>query len=126
MTRRGHRRLRVAIVVTICLLIQQITLAAYACTMTMAPIASVAMTENCAAMENQRNHPPTALCQKHCSPDPTSEIHQSLPSVPALALPPVTFGPVISRISTGESFAPDSSLSRSHPPPRLRYCRLLI
>lgn len=119
--------MRVAIVVTICLLIQQITLTAYACTMTMAPIVAVAMTENCAAMENQRDHAPTALlCQKHCSPDPTLEVHQSLPSVPALALPPVTFDPVISQISIGESFAPDNSLVRSHPPPRLRYCRLLI
>lgn len=124
MTRRDRRRVRIAVVVTICLLIQQIALAAYACTMTIAPIDSVATTEKCAAMEKEQ--PPTTLCQKHCSPDPTFEVHHNFPSVPALALPPVTFGAVISQISTGESVASDDSFLRSHPPPRLRYCRLLI
>lgn len=101
-------------------------MAAYACTMTQMPADPVAMVQDCAAMASEQAQRSDAVCQKHCAPDPTSASTQNLPAVPALALPPVSFGLTISHGAAQAAFVPDVAFARWDPPPRLRYCRLLI
>lgn len=123
---RLHRRhrLRTAFLAIVCLLFQQFALAAYACALDRMPPDPSAMASACAAMGMQHDNP--VLCAKHCAPDVSVAAHVASPSVPPLALPPLDFGLVtIAPVASG--VVPESvPLDRSDPPPRLRYCSLLI
>lgn len=136
MPRSRRQRSVIVLLLTAFLLFQQLAMSALACAMPQvsAAAASVSMsidsgmTADCQAMmaAGKPNHATDALCQKHCSPDATSASIPSIPPVPALALPPMLHALAVAPAThscndgTGEVFA------RSHPPPRLRYCSLLI
>lgn len=126
MTMRGRHHLRIALAVIVCLLFQQVALAAYACTMTRMPTDRVAMVEDCAEMGMEMAKESPALCQKHCSPDLSVAADHTVLSVPALALPPLAFGVVFADSVSHVALAVDVPIDRSDPPPRLRYCSLLI
>ncbi len=126
MSRRiRHRSIIVSLLVA-SLLFQQFAMAAYACTMSGLPTDAVVMLEDCPAMASNPAQVPDAICQKHCAPDPTSPTTQAVPTVPALGLPPVSFILMTSEGLGHGEFLSDVADVRSHPPPRVRYCRLLI
>jgi hypothetical protein len=117
-------RLALALLITFCLLFQQVVVAATACDMTAAPAARVAaMSNHCAGMDMAHDWP--VLCKSHCAPD--------LAVVPDYKWPPVHFVaiPLPLDLLLWQPIAdPDVpklvAVHRSDPPPRLRYCRLLI
>jgi hypothetical protein len=121
----SRHRVRLALVVILCLLFQQMALAAYACPIEqMAP--DMAVTPNhCAGMGMQQAQDNPALCAKHCAPDVTTVADHVQLSVPALMLPP-GFAPVLVTPVTHVAVQAEVPIARSDPPPRLRYCSLLI
>lgn len=126
MFRRARHRIRLGLLVVGCLLFQQIAVAAYACELATMPPAPPATTGHCAEMGMAPSAPALpALCEKHCAPDLTLLTDATSPGVPALALAPafelVLDGPAL-QVGPHE----DVRISRSDPPPRLRYCSLLI
>ena len=124
MSRR--RRFRIAVLVILTLLFQQVALAGYACTLTRAPAEPAAM-PGCAEMSLPAEAPPPpALCQKHCAPDRSIAADHAPPSVPALALPPLLFAPIFDQPLSHGAVVAAVPIARSDPPPRLRYCSLLI
>ena len=123
---RARHRLRVALVVIACLLFQQVALAAYACPMEQMPAEMETMAEHCAEMGMQQADDNPALCAKHCAPDLATAADHAKLSVPALMLPPLAFAPVLVTPVTHVAVQAEIPIARSDPPPRLRYCSLLI
>jgi len=123
---RARHRLRVALVVIVCLLFQQLALAVYACPMEQMPPAMTAMAEHCAEMGMQQAEDNPALCAKHCAPDLSTAADHAKLSVPALMLPPLVFAPVLATPVTHITLQSEIPIARSDPSPRLRYCSLLI
>lgn len=123
---RARHRLRIALAVILCLLFQQLALAAYACPMEQMPPELEAMVEHCAemGMEQARDNP--GLCEKHCNPDHSIAADAAKLSVPPLALAPVTMTPVFVQPVSHTALQADVPIARSDPPPRLRFCSLLI
>jgi hypothetical protein len=122
MTRR-HRTLLVALLIA-SLLFQQVAVAAFACAR--APLPAPAMPPgmaHCAQMAAPVQAP--ALCEKHCTPDQTVLSATAALGVPALALPPV-FALVLDAPAAQAARQVEVPIARSDPPPRLRYCSLLI
>jgi len=126
MTRRGRHRLRIALVVIVYLLLQQVAWATYACTLTSLPAQPVAMSEACAGMGMEKAKEFPALCEKHCAPDQSVATDHIVLSVPALALPPPAFASIVSGPMTHVALAAEVPIDRSDPPLRLRYCSLLV
>lgn len=126
MFRPKYRRPTAILALIACLLFQQVAMAAYACTMTQMPTAPGTMAQDCAAMASELAQRSDPVCQKHCTPDPTTASTQGAPSVPALALPPVLYELTLFEGRDQSAFASDVVFARSDPPPRVRYCRLLI
>ncbi len=122
---RRRSRIRIAVAVIVCLLFQQAAMAAYACTMTRMPAAAATMAEDCADMGMDMPRESAALCAKHCSPDRSVAADHAVLGVPALALP-AAFALVLATPAAREAPTQDVSIERSDPPPRLRYCSLLI
>ena len=120
-----RRRFRIAITVIVCLLFQQVAMSAYACTMTRMPAVPVAMTEDCAEMGMDVEPESLALCAKHCAPDLSTVADHASLGVPPLALPPA-FELVLAGPSSQLTINAEVTIDRSDPPPRLRYCSLLI
>lgn len=123
--RDRHRR-RIALAVTLCLLFQLVAMAAYACTLTQMPADPVVMAEDCAGMGMEQAQEAPALCAKHCAPDLTVLADHAAPSVPALALPPPVFALMLAQPVSHVALTAEVPIDRSDPPPRLRYCSLLI
>ena len=128
MTRRARHRLRIAVLVILSLLFQQAALAAYLCPIEQRLAEPTAMTEPCAEMgmaqlPDQDN---PLLCQKHCNPDYTATTDAVKLSVPPLALPPLVLAPAFVQPITHVAIQADVPITRSDPPPRLRFCSLLI
>lgn len=107
------------------LLLQQAAMAAYACPLEQMP-QQKAMPQTCAGMGMQQARDNPALCAKHCAPDlATATAHAAL-TVPASLLPPTGLPPVLqAQLHQGVARAA-VPIARSDPPPRLRYCSLLI
>lgn len=126
MTRRTRHRLRIALLATFCLLCQQAALAAYLCPVGQMPAEMVAMAEHCAeqGVPQARDNP--ALCAKHCNPDHSVAADAGKLSVPPLALPALVFVPVYLQPVSHAAISADVPIARSDPPPRLRFCSLLI
>lgn len=127
MTRHAARkRLRIALLAIVGLLFQQAALAAYLCPIEAMPTEMSAMADHCAemGMEQARDNP--ALCAKHCNPDHTTATDASRLSVPPLALPAVVFASLQVQPAARVVLHADVPVARSDPPPRLRYCSLLI
>lgn len=126
MTVRGRHRFRIALVVIVCLLFQQVALAAYACPLTQMPSDPAAMAETCAEMGMKQAQESPALCEKHCAPDQSVAADHVVLNVPTLALLPLPFDLIFAEPVSHVTLAADVSLDRSDPPPRLRFCSLLI
>lgn len=140
MTRSRRQRSVIVFLLTACLLLQQLAMSALACTMPLAAGGS-ASTARSMAMAMPANMSPDChgamapdqsapradpLCAQHCAPDATSASTASIPVLPALALPPVMHALALSQGPAPSGTWSDVAFARSDPPPRLRYCRLLI
>jgi hypothetical protein len=139
---RSRRQRYVTMLLTACLLLQQVVMSALACTMPLATAGTASMTQTMAmslpiparmapgchaAMADAQPAPDAGpLCEKHCAPDPTSASTPSIPALPALALPPVIHAMALSQGPPPSDAWDDAVFARSDPPTRLRYCRLLI
>ena len=126
MSRRVRHRVKILTLI-FCLLFQQVAVAAYACELAAPPPAPPVTTGHCAEMDMAPTAAPAtpALCEKHCAPDLSLLTDTAALSVPALALPPafeLSFQVPALQVAHHE----DVPISRSDPPPRLRYCSLLI
>lgn len=126
MPRRGRHRLRIALGILLCLLFQQVAIAAYACTTPDMPPEPVAMAGDCAEMGMEVAEEAPAVCAEHCSPDFALTPDSGVPQVPPMALPPVQFDEVALPPLEQLALRQDVPVDRSDPPPRLRYCSLLI
>ena len=126
MFRRSRRRFCLSLLVLASLLFQHVAVAAYACAPAPPPPRMPAGMEHCAAMPAESaSIPATPLCQKHCAPDQTLLADHAALHVPALAPPPL-FALVLDAPAAQATHRPEVPISRSDPPPRLRYCSLLI
>jgi hypothetical protein len=123
---RDRHRFRIAFTVIMCLLFQQVAMAAYACPLDRMPGAPGVIAEDCAGMDMEQAGQSPALCAKHCRPDRTVAADHAPLGVPALALPPLAFGLVFAQPVSHVALVADVPVDRSDPPPRLRYCSLLI
>lgn len=136
MRRRFHisRRRRVLWtgMALLCLLFQQVAMAAYVCTLPTAPT-HAAMAGHCASMGMEST--PTAmhqdgvdpLCAQHCASATVSTHDASVPLVPPLLLAsasPVVLGTIAAPVD--RPVLPNPALLGSDPPPILRFCSLLI
>lgn len=123
----SRHRLRVVLTIILCLLFQQVAMAAYACALPAMPVDPAVMIEDCSAMGMERAQVSPALCAKHCTPDAAVVLDHATPSVPPLALPAAIalLWPAASA-DPRPVCAPRVAIDRSDPPPRLRYCSLLI
>lgn len=126
MTRRASHRLRIALLVLFCMLFQQAALAAYLCPIEQVPARMSAVEGHCAGMDMAQARTNPALCDKHCHPDHQIVTDAAGLSVPALAMPPPAFAPVLAQANSRVALRADVPIARSDPPPRLRYCSLLI
>lgn len=122
---RRHR-LRIALTVILCLLFQQVAMATYACTLPSMPPDPVEMAEDCSKMGMAMVQEAPALCAEHCSPDHAVTPDPGFAHVPPLALPPIHFEPRLVLPPAHQALAGQARVNGSDPPPRLRYCSLLI
>lgn len=111
--------------VILCLLFQQVAVAAYLCPLEQPSPAPIMADCHDMGMEQQRDPQNPALCAKHCTPDIPLATDAVTPSVPPLALPPVAFT-LVTMPPMHSAWPEDVSIARSDPPPRVRFCSLLI
>ena len=124
MLRHRRQRIVLSLLVIFSLLFQQVAVAAFACDP--APHhPKPAAVSHCEQGHSQGAHSKSPLCEKHCAPDSTV-LTDSAVSAPALSLPPVLFTLVLHEPSGPVSQSEAIGLIRSDPPPRLRFCSLLI
>ena len=127
MLRHGRHRFRVILLVILCLLFQQVAMAAYACSAERISVHAAAMAKDCAGMGAAHTQDNPVLCEKHCSPDRTLLTDHASLGVPALALAPIVFDPVLSQSGSEIALlATHVSVDAFDPPPRLRFCSFLI
>lgn len=126
MTRRARQRLRIALVAMLCLLFQQVALAAYLCPIEQMPAEVSAMAEHCAEMGMPQAEDNPVLCAKHCNPDRSVAADSAKLSVPALALPSPPHALVLAEPVSHVAVRSDAPPTGADPPPRLRFCSLLI
>jgi len=122
---RQRRRSRISWLVLFALLFQQLALSAYACTLTTTPSAPVVAMANCTGMP-MKAPPASSLCDKHCHPDNATVSPLLSVTVPPLGLPPPVFDLVSHPLSVADQRYVDVPISRSDPPPLLRFCSLQI
>ena len=120
------KRMRLALVLltTFCLLFQQVAVATSACLMDLAPLSAVSMPEHCAGLDMAHDSP--MLCGSHCAPDMAVVPDYKWPSVHFVAMPPPSLDLLFVRDFPDPGMPAITPVHRSDPPPRLRYCRLLI
>ncbi len=126
MTRRARHRLRTSLFAILCLLFQQAALAAYLCPVQQMPVQMEAMSDHCAGMGMEQAKTNPALCDKHCNPDHQLATDAAQLSVPPVALAALAFEPVLELPADKADTSAEIPIARSDPPPRLRYCSLLI
>src|SRR5690606_37503053 len=86
--RRATRRRWIVLTGLLCLLFQQVAVAAYRCRIDLAPVTATSVMPGCHDMTPAPTDAP-ALCAKHCHPDQTRTADPGKLSVPAVALPPM-------------------------------------
>lgn len=125
MNRHARQRVKVVLVI-FCLLFQQVALAAYLCPLERLAAPTSAMVDHCAEMGMQQDQDNPALCQKHCSPDVLVVADHASPTVPALVLAPPVYGIMLAQCISHVTVQVDVPFAPSGPPPRLRFCSLLL
>lgn len=126
MTRRIRKRLRIACVVIFCLLFEQLALASYLCPTEQMPAEMAAMAEHCAEMGMPKAQDNPILCAKHCNPDQGVATDSAKLSVPALAITPLAYPLVLAEPISHVAVQSEVFVAGADPPPRLRFCSLLI
>lgn len=126
MTRRARQRLRIAFVAVLCMLFQQVALASYLCPMEQMPAEMAAMAKDCAEMGMPKAQDNPILCAKHCNPDQSVAADSAKLSVPALAIVPLAYPPVLVKPVSHVAVQSEVFAVGADPPPRLRFCSLLI
>ncbi|MFC5582441.1 hypothetical protein [Rhodanobacter terrae] len=131
---RSSRRL--AWLVALMLLWQQVAVAAYVCAgapVSAGTVAAATHSFSMAAMGNRCAEMPAVpvdpLCRQHCQPDHATQVDERTASVPfnALAVPPPMALSVADATSPSERTLARRHRLRAPPPtPRLLYCSLLI
>lgn len=134
---RPVARRRLAWLVVVLLLWQQVAVAAYACVAAPASVATAAlvvtvhsssmaaMGEGCADM----TAPVDPLCRQHCQPDHATQVDARTASVPASALsalPPVLLSVTAVALPSERALIRRERLRAPPPIPRLLFCSLLI
>ena len=123
---RARHRCRIIIALVLSLLFQQVAMAAYACPLEQRPQRMEAMPEHCAGMDMRQARDNPALCAKHCAPDLSTAADHVPLTVPASLLPPTGLAPALlapMHHGVARALVP---IAQSGPPPRLRFCSLLI
>ena len=133
---RPLTRRRLAWLVALLLLWQQVAVAAYACaTVTASPVAvaTQADTPSMAAMGDGCAEMPAApvdpICQQHCQPDHATQVDVRTASVPfnaLTALPPMLLSGAAVALPSHRTLAHLDRLRAPPPTPMLLYCALLI
>lgn len=133
---RPVTRRRLAWLVVVLLVWQQLAMAAYACTlppsaiapaMVMTPSSPMAMEGTCPTMHD--SVPDRTVCQAHCHPDRAAQPDARAGSVPpsALAALPVYWpAPTLTLAASGHAPRRLERLRAPPPPATLLYCSLLI
>jgi hypothetical protein len=124
--RARRHRCRVLLLLVLSLLFQQVAMAAYACPLEQAPQRMEAMSAHCAGMDMQQVRDNPVLCAKHCAPDLATAADHVLLTVPASLLPPTGLPPVLRVLSHHQGTHALVPIAQSDPPPRLKFCSLLI
>jgi hypothetical protein len=122
---RRHRSVaRLALVLLLSLLFQQVAIASYACPIDRMPAESEAGMPDCASMAETD---PQALCEKHCNPDDSTTPDPRVAAAPVVILPPVKFDLARSVPARhGPRTYASVPAALSDPPPIVRFCSLLI
>lgn len=132
---RPRTRRRLAWLVALVLLWQQVAVAAYACSVVPdmnAPVAAVTSSPAMAAMgdcADMRQVPLDPLCRQHCQPDQVTQVNVHTASVPfnaLAALPPMLLSVAAVALPSERAFAWLDHRRPRPPIPRLLYCSLLI
>lgn len=110
MNRCRRRGLRIAIAAAVCLLFQQLALASY----------------DCRELRPMPGDEASALCAGHCAPDSHAPADFAKAPVPGVALTLLASFPVPSEPGFDLGARIERPFSAADPPPRLRYCSLLI
>lgn len=133
---RPVTRRRLAWLVALLLLCQQVAVAAYACQLPSPTVAMAAavmsatapamVDDNCAGMPDVS---PSPLCKYHCAPEHATQVTAQATSVPLntlTAVPPVLLSVAIVALQS-ERIRTRREYWRTPPPvPRLLFCSLLI
>ncbi|MEO7936455.1 MAG: hypothetical protein ABIR27_09350 [Dokdonella sp.] len=117
-------RLALALLTTFCLLFQQAAVAASACFMDSAPMNALSMPDHCVGMDMAKDSP--MLCKGHCAPDLAVVPDTKWPPVHYVAMLPPPLDLLFVQDLPDPGMPAITPVHRSDPPPRLRYCRLLI
>ena len=132
---RPRTRRRLAWLVALLLLWQQVAVAAYACTVVPSmgdPVAAVTSSPAMAAMgdcADMRQVPLDPLCQQHCQPNQVTQVDVHTASVPfnaLAALPPMLLSVAAVTLPSDRVLARRDRLRAPPPTPRLLFCSLLI
>lgn len=133
---RPRTRRRLAWLVALMLLWQQVAVAAYACTTVPAPpvaVATQADASSMAAMGDGCAEMPAApvdpLCQQHCQPEHATQVDARTASVPfsaLTALPPMSLSAAAVVLPSDRILLRRDRLRAPPPIPRLLFCSLLI
>ncbi len=126
MPRRVRQRLRIAFVAVFCLLFQQVALASYLCPVEQMPAEMATMAEHCAEMGMSQKQDNPILCAKHCNPDHSVAADSAKLSVPPLAIPSLAHTLVLVEPVSHVTVQSEILVADADPPPRLRFCSLLI
>jgi hypothetical protein len=117
-------RLVSALLITFCLLFQQVVVAATVCDMASMPAIGAAMSDHCAGMKMAKESP--GLCRSHCAPDLVVMPDYKWPPIHFVAMLPPPLDLLFEQPLADPGVPKLVAVHRSDPPPRLRYCRLLI
>lgn len=136
---RPRTRRRLAWLVALMLLWQQVAVAAYACTTVPASLAAAAtqadapsmaaMGNGCAEMPAAPTAPVGPICQQHCQPGHATQVDVRTASVPfnaLTALPPMLLSVAAAALPSHRTLARLDRLRAPPPAPMLLYCALLI
>lgn len=133
---RPRTRRRLAWLVALLLLWQQVAVAAYACTTVPASPAAVAMRVGALSMSAMGNGcaempatPIVPICQQHCQPDHATQVDVRTASVPFNALsapPPMLLSVAAATLPSHRTLAHLDRMRAPPPAPMLLYCALLI
>lgn len=122
--RRSRFSVRLMLALVLALLCQHAAIAAYACPVDPVSVKVMKAMPDCSSMAERA---PPALCEKHCNPDESAFAGPYSANVPPAVLPPLRFGLArVLPVGPATHACSRVPLTRSDPPPTLRFCSLLI